>query len=175
MKYKTRSGILVSPCILSPGLQAERKPGDHWGYQFVELLIQHEIDIFPLPCPESSFGGYLNGLQREKHGINYYMSLEGYEKHCRQLAEQSADYIADCVAGGYRFICILGVEHSPTCAVNYMYSCQGMLKRAGVFFDILQMELKQRDLEIPQIGINRLYTHKGYISLEQMIKCFEES
>ena len=31
-KFKQRFGVLIAPCILSPGLQAEKKQGEHWGY-----------------------------------------------------------------------------------------------------------------------------------------------
>lgn len=174
MKFKMQLGALVSPCILSPGFQADKKPGIHWGYRFVELLMKHEINVIPLPCPESAFGGYRIGLQRDRHGIDYYKSLKGYDIHCMQLAIQSADIIADMYAGGYQFICILGVEHSPTCAVNYMYSHQGMLKRSGMFLDLFQKELNFRSLEIPQIGINRTYPNKSFALLEQIIWASKE-
>ena len=174
MKSKVRLGILIVPCILSPGLQAEEKPGPHWGYRLMELLMKHRIDIISLPCPESTFGGYQSGLQRGKHGIGYYESLEGYSAHCIQLAIQVADMIADMYAGGYSFICVLGVEHSPTCAVNYIYSHDGMLKRAGIFFRLLEEELRKSGLEIPQVGINRTYPNKGITLLEKMIRDSEE-
>lgn len=59
------------------------------------------------------FGGYDKGLQRGKHGIDYYKGTEGYEGYCVRLAEQWAEMILDMQTGGFDFICILGVEHSP--------------------------------------------------------------
>lgn len=164
---KQRYGVLISPCILSPGLQAEKKQGRHWGYPFVESVMEYGVDMIPLPCPESAFGGFQSGLQRGKHGIDYYMSLEGYHNHCSVLAKQTVEMILDMQAGGYRFICMLGVEHSPTCAVSYMYSHHGMLKRPGMFYELLDSELKLQDVGIPQIGINRTHPKKALALLEK--------
>ncbi len=164
-----RSAVLISPCILSPGLQAERRPGEHWGYPFVEALVRHGLDVFPLPCPESSFGGFQSGLRRGKHGIDYYMSLDGYQEHCAHLAQRCAEQLADMCAGGIQFVCMLGIEHSPTCAASYMYSRRGTLKRRGMFFELLHHELESRGLDIPQIGINRTHPGKALAFLEQML------
>lgn len=169
LNSKIRQGVLVAPCILSPGLQVERKQGPHWGYCFLSLLMKHDIDIIPLSCPESTFGGFCNGLKRGKHGIDYYESLDGYGEHCGCLAKQAVNMIIDMESGGYRFICLLGVEHSPACAVNYMYSHNGMLKRTGIYYGLLKNELELRGRFIPEIGINRAYPRKALILLEQIL------
>ena len=153
-KIEIRPAVLIVPCILSPGLQAAKKDGIHWGYQFIQLLMKYKIDIIPLPCPESTFNGFQMGLRRNKHGIDYYESLEGYDEHCKNLAKKSVNVIEDMQKGGYRFICIIGIEHSPTCAMNYMYSNRGTLKREGVFTQLLKEELEMHMIRIPGLGIN---------------------
>ena len=170
LNSETRYAVLVPPCILSPGLQAERKPGGHWGYPFMELLMRYGVNPVLLPCPESSFGGFGSGLQRGKHGIDYYEGMEGYRDHCLCLAKESAEMILEMRAGGFRMICLLGIEHSPTCAVSYMYSHKGMLKRAGMFYEALLGELRTEGIDIPQIGINRTYPRKALYSLETAIE-----
>ena len=169
LSSETRHAVLLPPCVLSPGLQAERKPGIHWGYPFVELLMEHGANPVFLPCPESSFGGYDKGLQRGKHGIDYYKGTEGYEGYCVRLAEQWAEMILDMQTGGFDFICILVVEHSPTCAVSYMYSHKGMLKRAGMFYEALLRELNGRGMKVPWIGINRTHPQKALKALEMRL------
>lgn len=173
--HECRSAALVSPCILSPGLQAERKSGKHWGYPFIEMLMKYNVDLALLPCPESSFGGYRSGLRRGKHGIDFYLNLDGYREHCACLAEETVRMVMDMQAGGCCFICMLGVEHSPTCAVNYMYSHQGMLKRAGMFYEALERGLKQKGLVVRQIGINRTHPQKALNLLEQTLRKQDET
>ncbi len=162
-------GVLIAPCILSPGFQAEKKGESHWGYPFIKMLMEHEMDIVFSCCSEASFEGYQMGMKRKKHGIDYYQTLTGYREHCFRLAQSTAEMIEDMHAGGYHFICCLGVEHSPSCAVNYMYSHRGMIKQPGIFFGMLQEELDKRRIEIPRIGINRRYPQKALNMLEQLL------
>ncbi len=168
MRSRQRA-VIVPPCVLSPGLQAAEKPGRHWGYAFIELLIAYAINIVPLPCPEATFQGYAFGLCRNKHGVDYYKSVEGYVSHCQSLAKSIVKELQSMQKGGYDFICLLGVEHSPTCALNYMYSRSGMLKRPGLFMSSLQNELQDSGMIITQIGINRTYPRKSLTLLEQML------
>lgn len=169
MRSHEKAGVLVAPCILSPGFQAERKGDGHWGYPFIKMLMEYEMDIVPLYCPESSFEGYQMGMKRKKHGIDYYQTLTGYREYCLELAQRSAEIVEDMCAGGYNFICCIGVEHSPSCAVNYMYSHRGMIKQPGIFFEAFQEELVKKKIEIPRIGINRKYPKKALNMLEQLL------
>ncbi len=169
LSFKQKRAILTAPCILSPGLQVEAKPGEHWGYPFVRMVMENNVDQILLPCPESMFGGFQVGLQRDKHGIDYYMSLDGYQEHCMSLSEKSVQVILDMQSGGYNFIGLLGVEHSPTCAVNYMYSRQGMLKRSGIFYGLLKSGLEQQGLSITSIGVNRTYPRKALALLKRTL------
>lgn len=63
----------------------------------------------------------------------------------------------------------IGVEHSPTCAVSYMYSHKGMLKRAGMFYEALLRELNGRGMKVPWIGINRTHPQKALKALEMRL------
>ncbi|EOQ37932.1 hypothetical protein [Butyricicoccus pullicaecorum] len=166
---RKRYAVLVPACMLAPGLQVERKPGPHWGYEFLDCIMRFEVDIIPLPCSESTFCGFVHGLQREKRGVLRYEALEGYTEHCAQLAKQSAEQIADMQAGGYEFLCMLGVENSPSCAVSRIYSNKGTLKRAGIFYQFLQSELELRNVKVPAIGILRGRHKKAIALLEKML------
>lgn len=172
--FRQKRAILIAPCILSPGLQVEAKPGEHWGYPFVRMAMENNVNQILLPCPESMFGGFREGLQRDKHGIDYYMSLDGYQEHCILLARKSIQMILDMQSGGYNFIGLLGVEHSPTCAVNYMYSKQGMLKRSGIFYGLLESGLEQHGLLLTPIGINRTHPRKALTLLERALSHSKE-
>lgn len=174
MRSDSRNAVLLAPCILSPGLQAEPKDGDHWGYPFIELLTQYRVNIVLLTCPEASFGGYVAGLRRDKHGIDYYRTLNGYTDYCTSLAQSEAEKVQSMHNGGYRFLFSLGIEHSPTCAVNYMYSHKGMLKRPGLFWELFQSELLIRGIQIPQIGINRTHINKSLSLVEQELMSLDK-
>lgn len=158
--------VLTAPCILNASLQAGVSDSEnHWGTMFVQMLEKEQIKIVPLPCTESEYCG----LFRRKHGIGFYQSLEGYCDYCRLLAQETADKTYAFTRNGYELLACLGVEHSPSCAVSYLYSQYGTLKRQGIFFEFLFHELEKRKLNFERIGINRKYPRKAYIRLTQLV------
>lgn len=168
--------VLLAPCILSPGLQASQKSGRHWGYPFLLLLMKYGVDIFPLPCSESTFGGLDVGLCRKPHGLKYYESVAGYIKHCDELAEHVVEQLIQMKTGGYQFLCVLGVENSPSCAVKHIYSNRGSLTRKGIFFHLLEEKLISNDFTIPFIGVlRRQNSPTAYAQLEEILKYWESS
>ena len=69
---------------------------------------------------------------------------------------------------GYDVIAILGIEQSPSCCVNYIYTNKRKIKRKGLFMEKLYK--KTNDLNIPFIGINRKYINKSLKELEMLIQ-----
>ena len=68
---------------------------------------------------------------------------------------------------GYNVIAILGIEQSPSCCVNYIYTNNGMEKRKGLFIEKLYAKIKKYN--IPIIGINRKFINKSLRELEKII------
>lgn len=161
--------VLVPPCLLAPNFQVSPPP-NQWRELFFHLFMAYNIDIIPYTCSESTFNGYDNGLLRKAHGIDYYQSLNGYEEYCKSIAEKNANQVCAMVKGGYIFAAILGIEHSPSCAVNYIYTCRGMEKRSGLFISALKTNLTQKGILIPYVGINRKFPQKSIHLLDNYFK-----
>lgn len=163
-----RYAVLIAPCIISPGFQVATK-NNHWNHLFINVMLEFDIDIIPLSCVESTFKGYDCGLQRNKHGIDYYSSDPDFIEHCSKISCTTSKNILNMIKGGYKFAAILGIENSPNCAVNYIYTRnKGTLRRSGVFFDNLKKDLLKLNIDIPFIGINRIYPSKA---LKQLRNC----
>lgn len=162
---------LIPPCMLAPGLQAEAgRENCAWREPYLRLMLQYQIDMIPYICAEASFQGYHNGLSRKPHGIDFYRKLEGYEAHCRILGVKCAEEIHALHMGGYHFLAVLGIEHSPSCAVNYMYTHQGMKRMPGMFMAFLKSSMDEHEITIPFIGINKRYPEKSLNMLEKILK-----
>lgn len=158
--------VLVAPCILDAQLQAvPPESSSHWGIPFFELLRDRGIEIFPLPCTETGFCG----IPRGKHGVDYYQALEGYPEYCEEQAWDMLQKILSLRKEGKNVIACLGVEHSPSCAVSYMYTHHGMVKRAGIFFELLFAGLDKEGIKPEQIGINRKHPRKAYLRLQTVL------
>lgn len=158
--------VLVAPCILDAQFQAAPPKGSfHWGIPFAELLKDSGVEVVLLPCTETEFCG----IPRKKHGVDYYQVLKGYPEYCEKQAADMLQKILSLSLEGQSVIACLGVEHSPSCAVTYMYTHHGMVKRAGIFFEQLFAGLDKANIKLERIGINRNYPPKAYKHLKTVL------
>lgn len=162
--------ILIVPCILDAQLQAERPdPHYHWGAPFIELLREHSVELLCLPCTEVGFCG----VSRKKHGVDYYQALNGYLEYCEKQARNMQQRLISLNEKRENIIACLGVEHSPSCAVSYIYTHRGTVRRAGIFFEQLFTRLDEAGMKIEWIGINRKYPQKAYNHLRKLLEQWE--
>lgn len=171
--YK-RKVAFVPYCLLAPGFQANAHVQGNYGWntEFLNILSEYEIDIVPYLCTETTFYRNANGLLREKHGLSYYQTIKGYSEYCAERASNEFDKMMQMVECGYKIITIMGIEHSPSCAVNYLYTNMGTQKRPGIFMKSLMELLEQNDMKITYIGINRKYPKKALEKLKECIDNF---
>ena len=117
-----------------------------------------------MPCTEASFN---DSLIREPKGLSKYNTDE-FNEHCQKKADQVIYEIKNIINSGYEVIAILGIEHSPSCCANYIYTNKGNEKRKGIFIEKIYDGLKEYN--IPIIGINRKYIRKSLMELEVLSK-----
>lgn len=163
--------VFVPACLLCPVLMANRKNKEAlWRRDLLDYLNENDYSMLQLPCPEASFYHPNCGINRKPHGIQYYENLFGFEDHCAKLAYEVKTEIEAFLNKGYSVSAILGIEHSPTCAVNYMYTHQGTKKRRGIFFKYLSDVIDYNRFQIPLVGINRRYPTKTIQALAEIEK-----
>lgn len=158
--------VFVPFCLMAQAFQAQGIVKYEWKGSinpFIHLFIANDINIIQMPCIEAN---YNNNLIREPKGISKYDTKE-FNQHCEKLSLQVAEQIKE-VAKHYKVIAILGIEQSPSCCVNYIYTNKGMENRKGLFMEKLYEKIN--DLGIPIIGINRRYINKSLKVLEHLIK-----
>ncbi len=159
--------VFVPFCLLAQAYQAQGIVKYEWKSSikpFVELLIDNDINIVQMPCAESSFH---NHLIRDPMGLKKY-DIPEFNIHCETLAEDVFHQIKELIKSNYKIVAILGIEQSPSCCVNYIYTNHGNINRMGIFMEKLYFKIKEYD--IPIIGINRRYINKSLKQLEKEIK-----
>lgn len=164
---RSKHFVFVPFCLLSQAYQAQGIVKYEWKSSIkpiVELLLDNDINIVQMPCTESSFN---NSLVRKPMGLSKYNNKE-FNDHCEKLATQVADEIKNIIASDYKVIAILGIEQSPSCCVNYIYTNHGNENRKGLFIEKLYEKIK--DYHIPIIGINRKYINKSLNQLKSIIE-----
>lgn len=167
MSNRSKKFIFIPFCLIAQAYQAQGIVKYEWKASIkpiVQLLIDNDINIIQMPCAESLF---CDSLIRNPKGLSKYNTLE-FNEHCQLLADEVSKQIHLIANSGYKVIAVLGIEQSPSCCVNYIYTNHGMEKRKGLFMDKLSKNIE--DLNIPIIGINRKYTNKSLKELNKIIE-----
>lgn len=164
---RSKNVVLTPFCLLAQAFQAKGIVRYEWKsaiYPIVDLLLKNHINIIQMPCAEYHF----KGLNREPMGYSKYNTPE-FRKVCKKLVGETFEMIKNIIANNYNILAILGIEMSSSCAVNYQYSNKGMVHVKGVFIDELDKKLKENNIEIPMIGVNRKHIKKSYKQLEKIL------
>jgi predicted secreted protein len=171
---RSKKFIFIPFCLICQAFQANGivKHGWHGMIKpIVEELVKQDVNLIQMSCPESQFGGYEKGLQRDPYGINTY-DTPAFRQLCDRLASETTDMIKAILSNGYEVMAILGIEHSPSCAVKYQYTDKGTTHRSGIFIEILRDMLGKEGIQVPFIGINRRGIKK---SLNEIKELFNKS
>ena len=166
MDDRSKKFIFIPFCLIAQAYQAQGIVKYEWKSSirpFMDLLLDYDINIIQMPCAEAEFK---NSLIREPKGITKYNTKE-FNEHCKSLANKVTKQIKDLIESNYEVVAILGIEQSPSCCVNYIYTNKGMEKRMGLFMQELYENTKE--LNIPIIGINRKYINKSLKKLEKLL------
>lgn len=164
---RSKRFVFVPFCVMAQAYQAQGivkyeykgtlKP-------ILQILLDNDVNIIQMPCVESSY----TGLIREPKGLSKYNTNE-FNIHCDKLSENVVKQIMNIITSGYEVVAILGIEHSPSCCVNYIYTNKGMEKRKGLFMEKIYNKLLDNNIEIPIIGINRKYIKKSCCEIEKIL------
>ncbi|HTY57511.1 MAG TPA: hypothetical protein VMF59_01785 [Bacteroidota bacterium] len=141
----------------------------------VELLLQSEVGIVQMPCPEF----LCLGLEKTRWGMGSEAAIRGA---FRRVAETVADQIEAYGRCGYEILGIIGMNPSPSCGVEVSKGKGTMLGRDrdtsektefGVFIEELTMLIRDRGLPLPPIfGVRRTLPGEG--GLEKQLQLLRE-
>lgn len=157
MNCTSRNVILVPGCLLCPIYQVGYDESKlSWRREILDFLCMSGVSLVQMPCPEVMFENFNVGLSRKPHGIRYYENLPGFKDYCKGLARGVAMQIEALQENGYVIKAILGIENSPTCAIDKIFTYGiGIEKRSGLFITELKNNLLEHGLTIPFVGIIR--------------------
>ncbi len=155
-----RSGkiVFVSNCLLNASNKVQefaRYPGMF--SEVVKTLDKYGVGVQQMPCPETLY----MGNQRWWHSKNLYDNA-GFRRFCRQLAEQTVDYIENYDIMGYQSVAILVCDGSPTCgySISSYYENGGghpaepvrsFRESPGVYTEELLKAVEARGCRLPPI------------------------
>lgn len=133
----------------------------------MDLLIKNDINIVQMPCPELFFDGF----HRRPCGKPQY-DTPGNRKVCRSVADDVVELVKMFKDNGRKIEAILGIDYSPSCAVNFIAGRppQRRLTGKGIYIEELQAALHEVQIKVPFIGIQVYQIDKTLAELRQLIE-----
>jgi len=135
----------------------------------LQELLNQDVNIIQMPCPESKFGGYDKGLKRLPKGFAGY-DVPEFQELCDREAANVVEMIKAIQANDFQVVAILGIEYSPSCAISLQYSGRGTFHRSGIFIEKLKSRLAKEGIIIPFMGINRRGVSSSIKNLRNLLQ-----
>ena len=106
--------LLLSHCCLNQNAKV-RGIAEYPGAirPLVELLLEHGVGIYQMPCPEMTYLGNMRWGQ-VKDQYNNPM----FRRHCHRLAEVIVDQVENYRQCGYQILGFVMMDGSPVCGLN---------------------------------------------------------
>lgn len=151
---KASKVLVVSHCLLNKSTRwwrddkpLERNRG--LATPLIEFALKHNIGFIQLPCPEFTFCGN----PRPPRTKDEYEALNGFIEHCKKLAKASVKQIESLISMSrnphIKILAVIGVKHSPSCAVNSALrkvNTDKYVKEEGLFLGFLKREIERKGL-----------------------------
>lgn len=162
--------VVLSHCFLNDGVKlthqnieeqaAEKKAK----IEFVKKLLDYQVEILQLPCPEF----LIYGSKRWGHASSQFNN-PFFRRAAREMLEPIVLQLEEYSASPERFeiLGVLGIEGSPSCGVTFTYdgdwsgelsghpelkdTLSGIARvdHAGVFIEVIKEMLQEKGMDIP--------------------------
>lgn len=171
-----RSGVVayLAHCLLNQNTKVQglvTESSLKVSRRVVELLRRLDVGLAQIPCPEFT---YL-GLMRPKKTKDQYDN-RAYREHCKQMVRLILKEIEEYRRGEVAVACLLGIEGSPSCGVEWttrgFEGASEEVRGMGILIEEIREALRRRGMEIPILGIPE---KPKYGDLEKMLKEIEEA
>ena len=174
---RSKEFVFIPFCLICQAFQAKGIVRYGWRgtiQPIVQELVNQDVNLVQMPCPESLFEGCDKGLKRNPLGIGEY-DTPAFREFCTDLALETVDMVKAIVSNGYRLIAVLGMEYSPSCAVRLQYTNKGTIHRPGIFLEALKNMLDKERIDVPFVGINRRGIGKTLIEIRELFDNIRQS
>jgi len=165
---RSRRIVLVPFCALAQGIRAEGIVRDYPAVitPVIEFLTKHDINIHQMPCPEL----YFDKLRRPPKQKRAYADAKCQAAYA-SVAKNVVQFVDLYAKNGYEVLAIMGIDFSPSCAVNLITGPppNRIIPGRGYFTDALSHALRSRGFEVPLIGIKTKKPQEAVAELQRII------
>ncbi len=175
---RSKKVILAAHCILNQNSISDGT-AEYSGSisKVVKLLLENDIGILQMPCPELlclglDRGNVQGGEQpvlientRIRKSISEPAAILKIKQNVQQLIFQIEEYSRN----GFDILGIIGMDRSPSCGVNTTSINNKEVEGEGVFINELRKELEKKNIFINMIGIKALEIDKSLKKIKTLI------
>ena len=175
---RSKKLVLVAHCILNQNSISDGT-ADHPGAikEIINLLLQSDIGIIQMPCPEllclGLDRGNINGAEQEvvveNTRIRKLMDQPSAKQKLNLLVKLIVYQIEEYLLQGFKIFCIVGINRSPSCGVDTTSKNNKEVEGKGVFIEALVKELEIRGVFIDLIGIRASDIKQAKIEIEDQL------
>jgi predicted secreted protein len=157
---KRRRIILIAQCLINPYCRVHVL-GQNFAlsHELMSYLMGQRVGVIQYPCPETT----AMGLARNPQGRRQYDNVF-FREHCKELFKVPMFMVREFIRSGYRLVCFIGLENSPTCGIRWgrhkvnRYATESAVPAGdaeggpvlmGIMAEILAEELTRHGVTIP--------------------------
>ncbi|MFO8109322.1 MAG: 2-thiouracil desulfurase family protein [Thermoplasmata archaeon] len=176
--HRSKEIVVVSHCILNQNAVSDNTadlPGTF--QEVVDLLLEYEVGILQMPCPEllclGLDRGDIRGSERdvvvENTRIRNALTQQTSIKKIETLVDQVVFQIEEYRKNGFSLLGIIGVNRSPSCGVDTTSMDNEEVVGKGVFMEALIEELSEKGIDIELIGVKTSEIEKSVNKLKELL------
>lgn len=159
---RSRKVIFLAHCFLNQNAISDGTAVFPAAFQeLVRLLLEAEVGIVQMPCPELCCLGLDRGDVRggerpvvvENTRIRAEMEREGPRQRLEALAAQTADQILEYRRHGFQVLGVVGADRSPNCGVETTSKENAEVPGRGLFVEAVARRLAEAGAEVPMVGL----------------------
>lgn len=154
--------VLVAHCFLNQNSKIDECA--HYPGVILEAtkaLIDTEVGIIQMPCPEIFYLGLdrevdlrtSRTVESEDTRVAKRMQEEKSKALCKSMVDSIVYQVEEYIKHGFCIVGLIGMNGSPTCGINTTWYDGQELEGKGIFIEILEKALKDKDIFINMVGI----------------------
>ena len=159
---RSKKVIFLAHCLLNQNAISDGTavcPAAFW--ELVQLLLDREVGIVQMPCPELCCLGLdrgdVHGAERpvveENTRIRRAMEKDGPRQKREALADLVAEQVQEYHKHGFQVLGIVGANRSPNCGVETTSDFDREVEGRGAFMEAIAQRLEVAGISVPMLGL----------------------
>jgi predicted secreted protein len=159
---RSKRVILVAHCLLNQNAKLDRcafYPGVI--REAAQVLFDSGAGMIQMPCPETLCMGLdretdqtkQSSVEEEDTRIAVQMKTPAVQRMMREMAKQLVFQVLEYQQHGFDVLGVVGINGSPTCAVEETWFDDAPQDGPGLFIEVLVEMLAENGIALPMRGI----------------------